>query len=439
MTTDGLPRASAPLTFPGAGTRIAMISVHTSPLARLGGYAAGGLNVYVRETALRLGRLGYSVDIYTRDDGTQPPTVSLGRGVRLLSIEAGPRQPVSKERSAALLPAFLHAMRQFRQQHDLHYDLLHSHYWHAGWVASLLAPRWGIPHVAMFHTLGEVKNRAHFSEHETDERIDAERRIAQSADRIICFGEHERQVLTGFYGAAPERVEIIPCGVNLRRFRPLRKEQARRSLGLGSEPVVLYVGRLEPLKGVDILIQAMAQLERRQARLLIVGGDEQAAAEVERLQALAAALDIAERIRFVGSVEQDKLAVYYNAADVCVMPSYYESFGLVAVEAMACGTPVVASRVGGLATTVQDGETGYLIPWRCPEPFAERIDLILSNDELRANLGRSARQAMQRFGWDRVTRALAAEYAHVWSERAAGAACHGGYPTAASHAACGAV
>jgi D-inositol-3-phosphate glycosyltransferase len=416
-----------------------MISVHTSPLARLGGYAAGGLNVYVRETALRLGRRGYSVDIYTRDDGSQPASVTLGRGVRLLSLEAGPRHPVSKEQSAALLPAFLHAMRQFRQRHDLHYDLLHSHYWHAGWVGSLLAPRWGIPHVAMFHTLGEVKNRAHFSEHETDERIAAERRIAQSADRVICFGEHERRVLTGLYGAAPERVTIIPCGVNLRRFRPSSQEQARSALGLGSEPIVLYVGRLEPLKGVDILIQAMAQLECRQARLLIVGGDAQAAAEIDRLRTLASERGIEERVRFVGSVDQEKLPAYYNAADVCVMPSYYESFGLVAVEAMACGTPVVASRVGGLATTVEDGETGYLIPWRCPEPFAERIDLILGNDELRANLGNAARQAMQRLSWDNVTRELSAEYAHIWSERAAGAACHSSSRGATPHAACDAV
>jgi D-inositol-3-phosphate glycosyltransferase len=200
------------------------------------------------------------------------------------------------------------------------------------------------------------------------------------------------------------------------------------------------VGRLEPLKGIDILIEAMAQIEHRDARLLIVGGDEQAADEMRRLRSLISELRLDQRISFVGSVEQKQLANYYSAADVCVVPSYYESFGLVAVEAMACGTPVIASRVGGLATTVEDGETGYLIPWRCPEPFAERIDLILGNDELRRNLGRAARQAMRRFGWERITRELAAEYARVWQERAFGAACHGVAPNRAapgsSHLAC---
>jgi D-inositol-3-phosphate glycosyltransferase len=438
MASKMSDRAKAPLLFPGAGTRVAMLAVHTSPLARLGGYAAGGLNVYVRQTALRLGRRGFAVDIYTRDDGSQPAVVTIGRGVRVLSLRAGPREPVSKEQIPALLPEFLNAMRQYRQAHDLHYDLIHSHYWHAGWVASLLSPRWGIPHIATFHTLGDAKNHAHFSEHETDERLAAERRIAQSADRIICFGEHERRILTGFYGAPRERVSIIPCGVDLRRFRPLDQKLARRRLRLGSDEIVLYVGRIEPLKGIDILIQAMAQLEHQRARLLVVGGDEQAAAEIDRLRRLAASLGLEGRVQFVGSVDQARLPYYYNAANVCVVPSYYESFGLVAVEAMACGTPVVASRVGGLATTVEDGETGYLIPWRCPEPFAERIDLILGNDELRANLGAAARQAMQRFSWDQVTRELAAEYAHVWSERAAGDACHGSEPFGASHLACNA-
>jgi D-inositol-3-phosphate glycosyltransferase len=429
--------AEPPLPFPGAGTRIALLTAHTSPLAQLGGYAAGGMNVYVRETARQLGQLGYSVDIFTRDDGSQPAVVALDRGVRLLSIPAGAREPLAKEESAELLPAFLNGIRQFRQQQDLHYDLIHSHYWHAGWVATLLAPRWGIPHVATFHTLGEVKNRAHLGENETERRIAAEMRIAQSADRVVCFGEHERSVLTSFYGTPPERVAAVPCGVDLQRFRPLDQDAARRSLGLGPEPIVLYVGRLEPLKGIDILIEAMAQVERRDARLLIVGGDEQAQEERQRLQAIVHRLGLERRVSFVGAVQQSLLPAYYNAADLCVVPSYYESFGLVAVEAMASGTPVIASRVGGLITTVDDGETGFLIPWRCPEPFAERIDLILGNDELRRNLGRAARRAMRRFGWERVTRQLAAEYARVWQERASGAACHGtadGSPRAGCHA-----
>jgi len=439
MAAEAQPSA-LPLSFPGAGTRIATLSVHTSPLARLGGYAAGGMNVYVRETARQLGRLGYSVDVFTRDDGSQPPVLPLDAGVRLISLPAGPRKPLAKEQAIELLPAFLNAMRQFRQRNDLHYDMLHSHYWQAGWVASLLAPRWGIPHIAMFHTLGEVKNRALLTENETEQRISAERRVAQAADRIICFSEHERQMLMGLYGGLAARIAVIPCGVDLRRFRPPDPGSSRRALGLGPGPIVLYVGRLEPLKGIDILIEAMSQLERTDARLVIVGGDQQAAPEVRQLRRLTASLGLDRRVEFVGAVDQAELPRYYSAADVCVMPSYYESFGLVAVEAMACGTPVIGSRVGGLATTIEDGETGYLIPWRCAEPFAERIDLVLSNDELRRNLGRSARRAMRRFSWERVTRGLAAEYARVWQERAFGDACHGAAPSTARvdspHAAC---
>ena len=425
------PQACAPptpISLPGAGARIAMLSVHTSPLARPGGYAAGGMNVYIRETARHLARLGYSVDVFTRDDGSRPEVVSLGRGARLVSVVAGPRQPLQKERIPGCLPEFLNGMRSFRQRHDLHYDLLHSHYWHAGWVASLLGPRWGAPHVTMFHTLGEVKNRARLSEHEPDLRIEAEQRIAQSADRIICAGEHERQVLVNLYGADPDRTAVVPCGVDLRRFRPLDRDTCRRTLGLGDAPIVLFVGRVEPLKGIDILVEAMAQLERRDARLLVVGGDAQAAGEVHRLQARAAALGIDDRVTFIGAVEQAQLPCYYNAADVCAVPSFYESFGMVAVESMACGTPVIASRVGGLATTIRDGETSYLIPWRCPEPFAERIDLLIENDELRRNLGRAARRAMYRFGWPKIAAALAAEYTRLWTEHAGGATCHARSP-----------
>jgi D-inositol-3-phosphate glycosyltransferase len=402
-----------------------MLSVHTSPLARLGGYAAGGMNVYVRETARQLSRLGYQIDVFTRDAGSEPEVLHLDTNVRLISLQAGPPRPVDKAESIELLPAFLHAMRSFRQRHDLHYDLLHSHYWQAGWVASLLATRWGIPHIATFHTLGEIKNRALASENESEHRIESERRIVRGADAIVCFSEHERRLLGSLYGADPDRVAVVPCGVDLYRFRPLDRGECRRSLNLDARPLVLYVGRLEPLKGLDILIRAMAQLKQSEARLLVVGGDAHSTAEQRRLSRLAHSVGLEGRITFAGAVEQSILPFYYNAADVCVMPSHYESFGLVAVEAMACGTPVIGSRVGGLATTVEDGRTGYLIPWRRPEPFAEKIDLVLSNPELRNNLGRGARQAMRGFSWQNVAQGLAAEYAHVWQQREDGEACHG--------------
>jgi D-inositol-3-phosphate glycosyltransferase len=393
-----------------------MITVHTSPVARPGGYAAGGMNVYVRETARELGRRGILVDVFTRDDGSQPRIQTPAPGVRVIALPAGPRAALAKEELAPFLPEFLHGMRRFRQQDNLRYDLLHSHYWHGGWVATYLGPRWGVPHVAMFHTLAEVKNRALLAQAETSERSDCERRIVAAADRIVCAADQEKQLLSRLYGAQPNRVTVIPCGVDLARFRPVDQARARRELGLGPQPLVLYVGRIEPLKGLDILVEAVAQLESRDARLLVVGGDAQAAPELGRLSERAIALGLDGRVQFTGVVDQARLPAYYSAADVCVVPSYSESFGLVAVEAMACGTPVIASRVGGLITTVSDGRTGYLIPWHCPEPFAERIDLVLGNPELRANLGSAARRSVRRFSWDRIAAALAAEYANVREE-----------------------
>jgi len=265
----------------------------------------------------------------------------------------------------------------------------------------------------MFHTLGEVKNRARITEHETDLRIAAERTIAHTADRIVVASEHEAALLTTLYAADAERISTVPCGVDLDLFTPADKDAARARLGLrDGERIILFVGRIEPLKGIDVLINVAAQLhEDENFRVLIVGGDARAESEVAQLKQLATRLGVDHHISFVGAVEHEDLPLYYNAADVCVVPSYYESFGMVAVESMACGTPVVASRVGGLASTISDGETGYLIPWRCPEPFAERLELLLDNDELRASFGRAAREAVERFRWANVADAVAELYA----------------------------
>ena len=260
-----------------------------------------------------------------------------------------------------------------------------------------------------------MKNRARITEHETALRIDAERAIAASADAIVVASEHERQLLASLYGVDSGRVSVVPCGVDLDLFTPMDKEVARRRLRLrDGERIILFVGRIEPLKGIDVLIGAAAQLhDDENFRVLIVGGDSRTAAEVAQLRSLAARLGVDHHIAFVGAVAHEDLPLYYNAADVCVVPSYYESFGMVAVESMACGTPVVASRVGGLASTVRDGETGYLISWRCPEPFAERLELLLGNDELRASFGRAAREAVERFRWANVADAVSSLYARL--------------------------
>ncbi len=398
---------------PGRGRRIAVISAHTSPLATLGGRETGGMNVYVRELSRELGSRGYVIDVFTRwASADAPETQPFGPNARVVHIAAGPKGPVEKEEIAAHLPEFERNLLAFVEQEGAAYDMVHSHYWMSGAVASHLAERWGVPHVAMFHTLGEVKNRARSSEHEPASRIEAERAIAKSADRIVVASQHEKHLLTSLYGARDESIAVVPCGVDLDLFSPMDKEFARKRLGLrASERIILFVGRIEPLKGIDILIAAAAQMhEDENFEVLIVGGDARAETQVEQLRAQAAALGVDHHISFVGAVEHDKLPLYYNAADVCVVPSYYESFGLVAVESMACGTPVVASRVGGMTSTISDGETGYLIPWRCPEPFVERLELLLDNDELRASFGRAGREAVERYRWANVADAVAALY-----------------------------
>jgi D-inositol-3-phosphate glycosyltransferase len=420
-------------------SRIAVISAHTSPLGRLGGHKAGGMNVYVRETARELARLGHAVDIFTRDDGTQPePVVSLAPGVRVVHLGAGPRGPLEKDGLWEYMPAFLHSLRAFREREGLRYDLVHSHYWLSGWAGSYLRRLWDVPHVTMFHTLGEVKNRARSAEREPPYRIETERRVAATADAIVVASEHERDMLERLYGADPARIVAVPCGVNLDYFRPFDRHACRAALGLGDAPVVLFVGRLEPLKGLDLLIDAFARLEHRDAMLLIVGGDEHAAGYRRALRRQAREAGVLDRVRFVEATPQERLPLFYNAADVCVAPSFYESFGLVPIEAMACGTPVVASRVGGLTGTVRHGENGFLIPWRRAEAFAARIDQILGDAELRARMSRAALATATRFRWPAVATELDTLYARLWEARAA-AGCHAaGEPVAAvaEHALC---
>jgi D-inositol-3-phosphate glycosyltransferase len=394
------------------------LSYHTSPVAALGGGETGGLNVYVREVARELSERGNDVDVFTRRaDADAPPIQVLDQsGARLVHVGAGPAQYVDKESLSAYLPEFEAGIAAFAAGEELSYDIVHSHYWLSGVVGEGLKSRWGVPHIAMFHTLGEVKSRSRISEAEPEPRIEAERLIAQHADRIVAAGRDEQELLVRLYGASANRIAVVPCGVNLDLFQPVDQQEARRQLGLRSDDrILLFVGRIEPLKGVDILLGAAAQLESESdCFVLVIGGDNTSRkGEVEQLQNLATELGIAEHVNFLGAVDHERLPLFYSAAAVGVMPSFYESFGLVALESMACGTPVVASRVGGLTATVRDGETGYLIPWRCPEPFAERIELLLGNEHLRRAFGQSGRAAVERYRWGNVAEAMLGLYAEV--------------------------
>jgi D-inositol-3-phosphate glycosyltransferase len=379
---------------------IAMVSVHGCPYIRAGEKDAGGMNVYVLETARELARRGARVDVFTRrHDVRDEQVMQLSPRARVIHLDAG---PVSAEKEGVYehIPDFCRALEDFQSSEGVSYDLVSSHYWLSGLVGLDLARRWRVPHVASFHTLAEVKRRARPGESEHVRRATSERQIACEADRIVVWSEHERNALMQLYGADPDRVQIIPPGVDVKKFRPLDRRASRERLGLGDGRILLYVGRLERLKGVDILFRAVAALDdASDVRVIVIGGSANSP-ELSRLRRVAASLGIDGRVSFRGSLPQEQLPEFYSAADICVLPSFYESFGLAALEAAACGTPVVASRVGGLPTIVKDGETGYLVAWRCPGPFQERLEVLLRNENLRRQMGLAARRHAEGLSWE---------------------------------------
>jgi D-inositol-3-phosphate glycosyltransferase len=394
--------------------RIAMLSVHTCPLATLGGKETGGMNVYVRELSRELGRQGKQIDIFTRaQDPTIAPVRHLAPNVRVIHIPTGPVAPMDKNVIVDYLDEFVANVEAFRRAEEIQYDLVHAHYWLSGLAGRQLADQWGVPLLAMFHTLGKLKNQVAKSEAErdTDRRIVLEGDVMQWADMLVAATPVERAQMTWLYGAPRERITVIPCGVDGRLFYPRNQHDAHERLDLPCGRLLLFVGRIERLKGLDTLLEAAAQLVAEgghdDLRVLIVGGDIESNRadnpELRRVQALTRTLGIADRVDFLGSQPQAELPYFYAAADVTVMPSHYESFGMVALESMACGTPVIASRVGGLASLVRDGETGYLVPAEEPAELADRIRTLLADDDLCLRLGAQAADHARQYRWPRIT------------------------------------
>lgn len=384
---------------------IAMLTMHSCPAGRPGARDVGGMNVYVTHVARELAKSGCHVDVFTRNDrGHGEQVINITPFVRVIHVDAGPVDE-PKHGLEERVPSFVRNVEAFRSEHRLSYELVHSHYWLSGMAGSDLSAAWHVPHVTMFHTTALTKMFARTGEQEPPGRIEAERAVMADADAIIVSTEQERSDIARLYDADPGKVGVLPAGVDLDLFRPTEKAEARRSLGLPDGNVVLSVGRVEPLKGFDILLNAASSMdETSDTTIVIVGGDEEDSAELERLRALAQSLGLGGSVVFTGAISQDELSVYYNAADVFVLPSYYESFGLVALEAMACGVPVIASRVSGPRSFVKPGETGYLVDRRCPEPFAQRLDVLLHNPTLRQSMGRAARERAETMGWDAVGR-----------------------------------
>lgn len=402
--------------------RVAMLSLHTCPLAVLGGKETGGMNVYVRELARALGRRGDAVDVFTRSQNPEIPRVApLGPGARVIHLPAGPEMPLPKESLADYAREFVERLDSFRVAEGVEYAIIHSHYWLSGLAAGRLKARWGVPVIQMFHTLGKLKNRAGGNGgQEPARRIVGETEIIGLADRIVAPTPIERAHLVWYYGAPTEKIDVIPCGVDTALFSPMDPIEARRQVGLDDQRVLLFVGRLDPIKGAETLLRAFVSLRRElreSATLLVVGGTRDdrwdGTGEAARLRRLTVELGIDASVRFLGPLPQERLPLYYAAADCCLMPSYYESFGMVALEAMACGTPVIASRVGGLATTVQDGVTGYLVPEGNPEALAERTAQLLRDDTLRRRLGAEALRWARQFQWETVAEAICALYGEL--------------------------
>jgi len=365
------------------------------------------MNVYVLQIARELGERGHSVDVYTRvHNPDDPQIVGLGDNARVIHLQAGPYHK-TKESLHQYIPKYLRRLEEFREAEGLTYDLVHSHYWLSGQAGLSLADSWQVPHVTTFHTLARKKLQARAGESEPERRVQAETRVIEQASAIVVSTDQEKEDLSRLYGVSPRSVRIIPAGVDLDLFKPVDREDARRSLGIQESNVLLSVGRIEPLKGLEILVRAMALLsDLEDSRLVIVGGKPQEDDEIKRLKSIAAELGVETRTSFTGTVQQTELPAYYSAADVFVLPSYYESFGLVALEAMACGTPVIASRVGGPGSFITSGETGYLVPWPCPEPYAQRLDVLLANPALAAAMGKAARAKALTMGWDMAARRI---------------------------------
>jgi D-inositol-3-phosphate glycosyltransferase len=410
--------------------RIAMLSYHTCPLAILGGKDTGGMNVYVRELTRSLGQMGVHVDVFTRSQDDCVPHVlhELGYGNRVVHVPAGREQPLPKKELVKYIPDFVAGIKQFAVSKNIQYDLIHSHYWMSGIAAQSLKEDWGVPMVHMFHTLGVMKNLVarSVSQLEVPGRIEGEREVLRAADRIVIATAAEQEQLVKYYQADENKLVIIPPGVDTGRFYPIPPDEAKEVIGVPKDKcMLLFVGRIEPLKGIDVLIRALALIFNSgtfgpcEHHLAIIGGEPvnngitDMDKEMQRLQSLCQELGIGSLVVFLGKRSQESLPYYYSAAEFVIMPSYYESFGMVALEAMACGTPVIASQVGGLAYLIEDGKTGYMVPEGDPEALAQTLIKLMQNPGLRQQLSRNAITCARSYDWNVISQRMQKLYEEV--------------------------
>ncbi|GAA5049041.1 D-inositol-3-phosphate glycosyltransferase [Nocardia callitridis] len=400
--------------------RIAVLSVHTSPLAQPGTGDAGGMNVYVLQTALQLARRGIEVEIFTRATSSNvPPVQEAGPGVLVRNVMAGPFEGLDKhDLPTQLCPFAAEVMRQEARHRPGYYDLVHSHYWLSGQVGWLTRDRWRVPLVHTAHTLAVVKNAA-LAEGDSPEpatREIGEKQVIAEADRLVANTAEEARQLIELYGAQPDRIDVVPPGADLARYRPGDKAAARAELGLATdERIVAFIGRIQPLKAPDVLVRAAAEVVRRdptrKVRVLVVGGPSGTGLQrPDALIDLAAELGIADRVTFLPPQPPDRLAHVYRAADLVAVPSYNESFGLVAIEAQASGTPVLAAKVGGLGTAVRHNETGLLVSGHRIDEWADALGHLVDNPESLRRMGARAVEHAAEFSWEHTADGLLDSY-----------------------------
>ncbi len=404
---------------------IALISVHGDPAIEIGKEEAGGQNVYVRQVGEALAKQGWHVDMFTRcANAEQPKIVEHGPRCRTIRLVAGPEEFVPRDEIFGYASTFVEEVLKFQQQSGIQYSLVHTNYWISSWVGMELKKRQPLKQVHTYHSLGAVKYKSvNTIPLIASTRLAVEKAVLETAERIVATSPQEKEHMRSLV-STKGNIDIIPCGTDIRRFGSLTKEAARAAIGIDADALmVFYVGRFDERKGIETLVRAVgqSQLRGQQKLKLVIGGGSRPGQsdgiERERIEGIVAELGISEITTFPGRIGDDLLPAYYTAADVCVVPSHYEPFGLVAIEAMACGTPVVASDVGGLQFTVVPEETGLLAPPKDEAAFATAIDRILLNPEWRNQLGKNARARVEsKFSWDGVANQLSELYTTLIEE-----------------------
>ena len=406
---------------------IALISVHGDPSAEIGKEEAGGQNVYVRQVGEALSRQGWQVDMFTRRaDPTQDSIVQHNDRCRTIRITAGPQTFIPRDELFEYLPTFVQGFLKFQRQSGLQYRVLHTNYWLSSWVGMQLKKILNIPQVHTYHSLGAVKYQSIPTVPiVATTRLEVEKMLLETAERVVATSPQEKEHMRSLVSSKGV-IDIIPCGTDISHFGSVSRQEARQTLGIApDEKVVLYVGRFDPRKGIETLVRAMGRSSLRESGklLLIIGGGSRPGQsdgyEQERIEGIVAELGLADMTEFPGRLSPSVLPTYYGAADVSVVPSHYEPFGLVAIEAMACRIPVVASDVGGLQFTVRSQETGLLVPPKDDAAFAAAIDRILTNPEWQTQLGQQGRlHVEEKFSWDGVANQLSQLYLHLAKQSA---------------------